>query len=272
MPSKKAVLGWVLVSYFLIAGGVALAAVTLALFAEVGRTTSDAVFFLGALVGGVFAGRASRHKAVAEPAMGALLVVGTLIAVFTVGLGREFSWTADEGLVPVPVQLGLIAGLGGLVGGLIGRRSRTAGPVDSAWRWWGIATLINLGATFMLVTCTMALAVRADVDSDEGVGAIFLGLGVAWLVSGFVSQAIMPRRMLWVAGAGSIGIVLLGVAFSVSRGDLAPSATIGAGFLWGIGTLVGALGAVFGWKLIASRVVHPAADVPEARLRSQARH
>ncbi len=206
---------------------------TLALFAEVGRTTSDAVFFLGALVGGLFAGRASRHKAVAEPAVAALLVVGTLIAVFTVGLGRDFSWTADEGLLPIPVQLGLIAGLGGLVGGLIGRRSRTAGSVDSAFRWWGIATLINLGATFMLVTFTMSLAVRAG--ADEGVGAIFLGLGVA---------------------------------FSVSRGDLQTSATVGAAFLWGIGTLVGALGAVFGWKLIASRVVHPAADVPEARLHS----
>lgn len=266
MPSKKAVLGWVLVSYFLIAGGVALAAVALALFAEVGRTTSDAVFFLGALVGGLFAGRASRHKAVAEPAVAALLVVGTLIAVFTVGLGRDFSWTADEGILPIPVQLGLIAGLGGLVGGLIGRRSRTAGSVDSAFRWWGIATLINLGATFMLVTFTMSLAVRAG--EDEGVGAIFLGLGLAWLISGFVSQAIMPRKMLWVAGAGSIGIVLLGVAFSVSRGDLQPSATIGAAFLWGIGTLVGAFGAVFGWKLIASRVVHAAADVPEARLHS----
>jgi hypothetical protein len=110
---------------------------------------------------------------------------------------------------------------------------------------------------------------RGDGDSDEGVGAIFLGLGLAWLVSGFVSQAIMPRKMLWVAGAGSIGIVLLGVAFSASRGDLQPSATIGAAFLGGSGTLVGAFGAVFGWKLIARRASEtPAVELPEVRLHS----
>ena len=264
MPAKKAILGWVLVSYFLIAGGIALAAVALAIFAEASRATSDAIFFLGALVGGVFAGRASRHKAVVEPALAALLVVGTMIAIFTVGLGRSFSWASDEGLLPVPLQLGLLAGLGGLVGGLIGRRSRTTGRIDSPMRWWGIAILINLGATFMLVSFA---AVSAAQSGEPHLGAMFLGLGGAWMLSGFVAQSIMPRKMIWVAGAGSIGIILLGAAFSLSQGNLQVGATIGAGLLWGIGTLVGALGAQIGWKLIASRYA-PTSDVelPEVRV------
>ena len=271
MPAKKAILGWVLVSYFLIAGGIAVAAVALALFAEASRATSDAIFFIGALVGGLFAGRASRHKAVAEPAVAALLVVGTMIAMFTVGLGKSFSWASDEGLLPVPIQLGLLAGLGGLVGGLIGRRSRATGrpgqpgQSDSSLRWWGISVLVNLGATVMLVSFAAVSAVHSGGDPD--VGAMFLGLGAAWLVSGFVAQAIMPRKMIWVAGAGSLGIILLGAAFSLSRGDLQIGATIGAGFLWGIGTLVGALGAKIGWALIGSRYT-PSSDVelPEVRV------
>ena len=266
MPAKKAVLGWVLVSYFLIAGGIALAAVALAIFAEAGRATSDAIFFLGALVGGVFAGRASRHKAVVEPALAALLVVGTMIAIFTVGLGRSFSWTSDEGFLPVPIQLGLLAGLGGLVGGLIGRRSRATGRIDTPMRWWGISILINLGATFMLVS--FAAVSAAHSGGEPHLGAMFLGLGGAWMLSGFVAQSIMPRKMIWVAGAGSIGIILLGAAFSVSQGNLQVGATVGAGLLWGIGTLVGALGAQIGWKLIGSQVA-PTSDVelPEVRVR-----
>ncbi|HEU5057844.1 MAG TPA: hypothetical protein VFU21_15035 [Kofleriaceae bacterium] len=267
MPSKKAVLGWVLVSYFLIAGGVALAAVSLALFAVASRAASDAVFFLGALVGGLVAGRASRHKAVAEPAVAALLVVGTMMAIFSVGVGRSFPWSSGDGILPLPVQLGLVAGLGGLVGGLIGRRSRSGRPEGSAWRWWGVAMLVNLGATFMLVSSSMVWL--GGVGEDAEVGAIFLGLAVAWLLGGFCAQAIMPRRMIWVSGAGSFAIVLLAGAFSTVRGDVDAGAVIGAGFLWGVGTLIGALGALIGWRLIASRVAAaPATELPEVRLHS----
>lgn len=126
--------------------------------------------------------------------------------------------------------------------------------------------LINLGATFMLVSSSMVWLGRSE---DAGVGIIFLGLAVAWLLSGLVAQAIMPRRMIWLSGAGSFGIVLLGAAFSVARGALDVGAVFGAGLLWGIGTLIGALGARIGWSLIASRAdAAPAASLPEVRLRS----
>jgi hypothetical protein len=266
MPSKKAIVGWVLASYFLIAGGIAIAAVTLSVFAVASRTTSDAVFFVGALLGGLFAGRASRHKAVLEPAVAALLVVATMIAIFTVGLGRSFTWASDGGLLPVPIQLGLLAGLGGLVGGLIGRRSRAAGRIDSPLRWWGIAILVNLGATFMLVS--LAAMSVAERGGDPDLAALFLGLGASWFVSGLVAQAIMPRKMIWVSGAGSIGIILLGAAFSASQGNLQVGATVGAAFLWGIGTLVGALGAQVGWSLIGSRAAEASdVELPEVRVR-----
>jgi hypothetical protein len=268
-PSKTAVLGWVLVSYFMIAGGFALAAVAITLVGETSRETSGAVFFIGSLIGGLFAGRASRHKAVVEPAIAALLVVATLFGVFAVGLGRRLAWTEDGGALRFAVELGLVAGLGGLVGGLIGRRSRHGAPVESAVRWWGIAILINLGTTFMLVSLLVVLVTRSGAGgADPGVAGILAGLVGAWLVGGLVAQAVAPRRMCWVCGAGSIGIILLGMSFSARHGELAVGSVVGALLLWGIGTLVGALGALIGWKLIASRAPHPAASLPEVRVRS----
>jgi len=267
-PSRTAALGWVLVSYFMIAGGFAFAAVAVTLSGVTSHGPSDAAFFIGSFIGGVFAGRASRHKAVAEPAIAALLVVATLVGVFVVGLGRQFAWAGDDDALWVPVKLGLVAGLGGFVGGLIGRRSRRGAPSDSAVRWWGIATLINLGASFMLVAIAMVLLGRSTDGGDEGVGSILLGLVVGWLVAGFVSQAVAPRKMVWVCGAGAIGIVLLGASFSVARGDFTPSVVTGAFFLWGMGTVVGAIGAALGWKLIASRAEPTSpVELPEVRLR-----
>ena len=267
-PSKKAVLGWVLVSYFMIAGGFALAAVAVTLAGVTSQGPGDAVFFVGSLIGGVFAGRASRHKAVAAPAVAALLVVATLVGIFVDGLDRRFAWAGEGGALWVPLKLGLVAGLGGLVGGLVGRRSRLGAPVDSALRWWGIATLINLGATFILVALVMVLLLDSAAGGDEGVGSILIGLVAAWLVGGFVSQAIAPRKMVWLCGAGSIGIVLLGASFSLAGGGFSLSVVTGAGFLWGMGTLIGAIGAAIGWTLIASRA-EPASpvDLPEVRLR-----
>ncbi len=264
-PSRTAALGWVLVSYFLIAGGFALAAVAVTLSGITSQGPSDAVFFVGSLIGGVFAGRASRHKAVAEPAIAALLVVATLIAVFVVGLGRQFAWAAEGDAFWIPVKLGLVAGLGGFVGGLVGRRSRGGARSDSGFRWWGIATLINLGASFILVSITLVLL--NDGSDERGAGSIFLGLVVAWLIAGFVSQAVAPRKMVWVCGAGAIGIVLFGAAFSVERGDFAPSVVTSAALLWGMGTVVGAIGAALGWKLIGRRAEPTSpVELPEVRL------
>jgi hypothetical protein len=261
--------GWVLVSYFLIAGGFTMAAAAVALLGLGSEPASQAVFFIGALIGGVVAGRASPHKAIVEPAIAGLLVVVTLVCVFMVELDRRFSWNGD-GALAAAIKMGLVSGLGGFVGGLIGRRSRRGIPDDSALRWWGIATLINLGATFILVLVVLLLAGRAgDASSDSAVFFIFLGLILAAIASGFITQSVAPRRMLWTCGAGTISIVLLSTAFSVANGELTVSTMVGASVIWGLGTLVAAFGALLGWHLIARRIEPPSAvELPEVRVHS----
>lgn len=272
MPSKKSVLGWVLVSYFLIAGGFMLAAVVLALLGVDVEPARQGAFFVGAFIGGVVAGRASPHKAVAEPAIAGLLVIGSLLAIFSIGLGWRLNWgEAGEGALGAALRMGLVTGLGGFVGGLFGRRSRTGAPSDSALRWWGIAMLINLGTTFIFAVLVWMLVVRSGDSEigDPGVGAILLSLTMAALFSGFMTQAAAPRKMCWTCGAGTFSLVLLAAAFSTAAGDFSPSALVGAFMLWGIGTLIGAFGALIGWSLIASRIEPPTPiELPEVRLRS----
>jgi hypothetical protein len=270
-PSKKAVVGWVLVSYFMIAGGFTLAAVAVTLADISSQWARDAAFFVGALIGGLFAGRASPHKAVIEPAVAGLLFVPTLVGVIAVGLGWRFAWGAEgDGVLAIALKMALVSGLGGLVGGLIGRRTSTGAGRDDAFRWWGISILINFGATFivvMLVTVVVARSTGQDVDGE--VALIFLGLALAELTSGFVAQAAAPRRMPWTCGAGSFAIVLLAVTFASRDGNFSVSTLMGACILWGLATLVGALGALIGWHAIGRHRDLPAAtDLPEVRLHS----
>ncbi len=265
-PSKKAVVGWVLVSYVMIAGGFTLAAVMVAVARLEASWAREAIFFVGALIGGLFAGRASPHKAVAEPAIAGLLFVPTMVAVFTLGLGFHFNiGPGSHGALAIALEMGGVSGLGGLVGGLLGRRAPGGAPGASAFRWWGIAILIHLGTTLVVAMLfTLALARSGD---DEGTGLIFLALAVASLVAGFIAQAAVPRRLLWTCGAGSFSLSFLGVAVAVARGEFSGSSIGGAIILGGITTLIGAFGAVLGWHLVARHHDQPAAGaLPEVRL------
>jgi hypothetical protein len=267
-PSKKAVVGWILVSYFMIAGGFTLAAVVVALAGMQAEWAREAVFFVGALIGGLFAGRASPHKAVAEPAIAGLLFVPTLVAVFTIGLGWQLRiGPAAQSALIVALKMGGVSGLGGLVGGLIGRRSATNTPGASAFRWWGIAILLHLGAT-LVVAMLVTLALARSGDS-EATGLIFLALAIASLVGGFIAQAALSRRLLWTCGAGSFSLAFLGIAVATARGELAPSTLFGGLILGGITTLIGAFGALLGWHIVARHHEPPtAADLPEAHVHS----
>lgn len=262
--------GWVLVSYFMIAGGFLVAAVLVGIIDTTTDWARQAVFFLGALIGGMYAGRASPHKAVAEPAIAGLLFVPTLVAVFTVGLGwRLHAGPASQGALAVALTMGLISGLGGLVGGLLGRRIASAPPGTSALSWWGISILIHLGATLVVAMLVTFLLVRSNGSDVAATGAIFLALAISSLLGGFIAQAAVPRRLIWTCGAGAFALAFLGIAVAAIRGELSGSTIFGGLMLGFLATLIGAIGALLGWRLIAQHHDAPAtADLPEVRLHS----
>src|SRR5262245_36119144 len=92
MAQNRFSLAAVLLSYFLVAGGMALA---LILMAKLG-TTGLAVFYgtlgLGGAIGGAFAARASPGSTIIEPAIGAVLVIGTLVGAMVGSEIGAFFW------------------------------------------------------------------------------------------------------------------------------------------------------------------------------------
>jgi hypothetical protein len=190
-------LRWIVISYFLIGGGIALAAgilmaawivsgaidvAALARLAE--RAAGDSLepgslppaitgaaiagtltFAAGAALGGFFAGRASPHRSYLEPALAAALVVGSVAAlIHSTPMGKlavSFVRAEVEVMTSVLVATGLFAGLvGAVLGELASGNPRSAG----AWRQTGIAVLITAGALLAAVTFAAILLINEAAE------------------------------------------------------------------------------------------------------------
>ena len=77
----------VVLSYFLIAGGTFLAALVSARIGLRSEYLGYIILALGGFLGGVIAARASKGSTILEPAIGAVLLLGSLIAI---GIGALF--------------------------------------------------------------------------------------------------------------------------------------------------------------------------------------
>jgi hypothetical protein len=190
-------LRWIVISYFLIGGGVALAAgiliaawivtgaidvAALARLAE--RAAGDSLepgslppaitggaiagtltFAAGAALGGFFAGRASPHRSYLEPALAAALVVGSVAAlIHSTPMGKlavSFVRAEVEVMTSVLVATGLFAGLlGAVLGELSSGDPRSVGPV----RRTGIAVLVTAGALLAAVTFAAILLINEAAE------------------------------------------------------------------------------------------------------------
>jgi hypothetical protein len=264
-------IGWVLVSYLMIAGGFMLAGVTVYLARVSGDWVGQAAFFGGAFTGGFFAGRASPGKTIAEPGLAGVLLILTVFGVtFLVPGARDFSFASADDPMLAALKLGFVTGLGGFIGGLVGERTSSGEPSQSGWRWWGIACLINVGLTYLLLGLFAILALRSGDASGDNVPLLAIAaFALGSLGSGFVTQAIAPRAMRGACGAGPVGLMGFVLVVNGVTGDLTTDMFLGAVIIGGIAVLVGAIGARVSWSLIgARRTARPvSASVPEARLR-----
>lgn len=263
-------IGWVFVSFLMIAGGFMIAGVSIFLTKVTGDWVVQGVFFLGAFAGGFFAGRASPGKTIAEPGLAGVLLSLTVFGLPLLVPGA-FELGPFAGDVTVTaLKMAFVTGLGGFVGGLLGERTSTGEPSQSGWRWWGIATLINLGMTYFLLGMFAVLLLRSTSDLGDGdmaaIGLAAFALGT--LGSGFVAQAVAPRSMPWTCGAGALGLILFVVVVNAATGTADSQMFLGGAVVGAIATVIGALGAILGWALIGRRALaHPqAGGLPQARL------
>ena len=259
-------IGWVLVSYLMIAGGFMLAAVAVFVTRASGDWVSQAAFFGGAFVGGFFAGRASPRRTVAEPGLAGVLLILTVFGLsYLIQDPRDFSLGGDDPMLAA-LRMGFVSGLGGFVGGLVGERTSSREPSHSGWRWWGIACLINVGMTYLLLGL-FALPLSAGAAENDFLTLLaIVASTLSSFGSGFVTQAIAPRAMPVACGAGTIG--LMAYVLVVNAGRFPANMVYGAFLVCAIAVGLGVLGALLGWRLIgarrAARLLSP--DLPEARV------
>jgi MFS family permease len=266
-------LGWIVVSYFLVLGGIA-AALVITVAAEIrDRTIGYGLVAAGAAIGGLFAGRASPHRSLLEPAIAAALVIGSLVAFLSQTLLGQFvdvlihavtTETADD-RSDMWRHIGVIAGVaaaGGLIGGAIGELTASGTPSPGALRWMGMALLITAGALLASSLVSHVLLVdralrdggmarvwegRTLVSDDALVRSTMIALAAGAFLGGLVTQAAAPVRRLAAIGAA----VLLGygaLLFAVidPRQGVDQSTALGVVVIAVGGALIAVIGAIVG--------------------------
>jgi hypothetical protein len=245
--------GWIIVSYFMICGGLWAALAGYALVGARDPFAVGAAVFAGSALGGALAGRASPHRSYLEPALAAMLVVGSLYAfVHSTPLGRILIASYHREVTHTAWILAGVGAGGGLFGAFVGEATQPRSPALLGLRWVVLSVFITSGALFASLTVAALSLVNeaaekalgqllesGQLDPNQPVlsetrvaGAAIGAAVVAALVGGLVTQMGAPRRMLLAAMAGAFlvlgGLVLAGGAAAHRAGAAAgPAALVG---------------------------------------------
>ncbi len=247
----------VLLSYFLIAGGLVLGILLVSRLGLDAKFALYAVLGLGGVVGGALAARAAAGSTVIEPAVGGVLLVVTMVAVFVGTAAGEVMWQVGKDEVVREVMIvGAVLAAGAVLGAvavekLVGGRSTTG------FAWLVHVAVAMLGACFVAMVVIVGLALRGTSDSSTLGGALVGAIAIGGLLTGLVIGAAAPRRILGLTFvgvvAGVMGFFLFAMALPTTKNDEAGKAA--AGFLIiGVGCgLLAMLGAAIGWVTVGKR-------------------
>lgn len=221
----------------------------------------------GGALGGLFAGRASNHFSILEPAIAGAMVIGSVFALIKYTAIGPLAFTfAEDAIVRESLILGGLASGGGLVGAIIGELSATGGPSHNRLRWLGLGVFLTAGALlFTIIVTQFVLVDRTLRDSqlmtklwqespiltgDEVVVAVLAALAGAGFIGGLVTQLAAPTRMILVVLAG-VFIAITGalIGLFVLGDALDQGVALGAVIAGGAATIPALPGALLGWLL-----------------------
>lgn len=245
----------VVLSYFLTAGGLLLGSLLQVKL----KTTSEPVALLmmaaGAFVGGFLAARASRGSTIIEPAIGAVLVVVTLVVTIMGGETGKAMWhaggsSAGKYIAEVAAALMVGAAAGAFLSEKMFGEATTSGAP-----WIIYSGFTAFGATFMIATLVAIIMVKSDTRSaDSLVTAVTIGGLGGILLAGIAAGASARMRILgpaFLGGAlGMVGLVLFTLAAGGSeQKDIAAVTAV----LAVIGGVINLTGAAIGWAVFGKR-------------------
>jgi hypothetical protein len=269
ISQRRFSLGWVFVSYFMICGGIVAATVAVVSGLRAADMDPRMAGYLacggGGALGGLFAGRASNHFSILEPALAGAMVIASIFALIKyTAIGPWAFAFAETTIIRESLVLGGLAFGGGLVGAVVGEITAPGAPSRHPLRWLGMSVFLSAGALLFTTIVTHALLVDRTlrdpmlfarlwnespvVTQDQLAQAALISLAGAALLGGFVTQMAAPARMLLASAAGgfvAIAGALFGL-FALGRG-LDTDAVI-ASLALGAGAFVLSLaGALIGW-------------------------
>lgn len=237
----------VVLSYFLIAGGL----VASALIAGLIKVNSEVVVYVllggGSFLGGFIAARASVGSTIIEPAIGAVLLVATIIGGIKLTPIGMYLPLASSG---VGIFAGLIAG-GALIGAFLSEKIMGESAQSSA-PWLVYSAISALGSMLVGLIIAMLVMMRGEVGSGDAGAIVFLvGAAVGCLISGIaVGASALERPILSNLMGTSIGLFLLFLLAALGKGGDTGKIAIGGAVIAVLGAVVSTIGVVIGWNTV----------------------
>jgi hypothetical protein len=252
----------VVLSYFLTAGGMLAGTLLMGKL----HTSSEAVgllcWALGSFIGGFFAARASRGSTIIEPAIGAILVVLTIIATAAGSDTGKLLWHMGGSSLGKPLAEVTAALVVGACAGAFVSEKMFGEATVSAAPWILYTALTSFGATFMVAVIVSILGAKGNATQDSLGKMFIIGAVIGALVAGIAVGASARLRVLgpaFVGGTlGTFGLFMLFVAlFTAAVGEGANGETnkaiVGFAIISVGGGIVTLIGSAIGWSAIGKR-------------------
>jgi hypothetical protein len=246
----------VVLSYFLVAGGLFAGTLLMVVLKTDREIPRYALLAAGACFGGFVAARASRGSTVLEPAIGAIAVVATIVALAaSTDIGRLIWLVAKDATMRFVATVGVTCAGGAIVGAfvsekLLGEATESSAPwiIYSAMSAFGACLLATLFASFLFLTD----------GQDPGVASLaktmMIGMVAGCVIAGIAIGASARSRPIGAAFVGG-GLGVAGFFYMIHRlspGD-SKDAALGIAVLAAGGAIVSFIGAVVGWAAVGRR-------------------
>lgn len=248
----------VILSYFLVGGGMFTATLVGRQFELPSALAAGAVLAAGAFVGGFVAARASRGQTILEPVIGAIAVIGTIVALgATTPLGRLIWALAEDQTMRFVGAVGAAGIVGALIGAFLGEKL-LGEATRSSVPWLVYAALSVFGACLLAMLFSSIVVIgRAEVEQrhttlDLGT-AILIGIGAGCLLAGLAMGASARTRPLFASLLGG-GVGVAAFFALVARANPPDKdATAGLAILAAGGAVVTLIGTGLGWAMFGRR-------------------
>jgi len=249
----------VILSYFLVSGGLLTGTLAIGYIKPTSEIVAYALFAVGAFVGGFVAARASRGSTIIEPAIGAVLLIATIVLMVGGTSIGKLMWNASS--TETTKFVAILAGCSavGALGGAFVSEKFFGDATESSLPWIIYTSFSTFGACFMATFIAAVIAVGGHTEEaakavDTIAKMTLAGVAIGCLVAGLAIGASARTRALGASFLGG-GVGVAGFFLLVTRDTVGhdKDAAAGVAVLAIGGAILTLLGSAIGWATVGKR-------------------